>query len=134
MTSKKPAKKAGTSAVKSPAAVIRTASPAPPGKKSVVTRPLAPQPVAEQQPVRHAVASVTLKESVKQTPATTPFVESTAPVKTPTREVSGEELYNRIQFHAYLLAEKDGFKADPVHYWVQAERAAKTNLRKTAGT
>lgn len=70
------------------------------------------------------MVAVTVKASTSQTPPPAPIAQ----------EVSGEELYNRIQFHAYLLAEQDGFKADPVHYWIHAERAAKAEIRQAAGT
>jgi hypothetical protein len=70
-----------------------------------------------------------MRESAKPTPPPAPTAQTPVQVETPKQRVSGEELYNRIQFHAYLLAEKDGFRADPVHYWVQAEREAKAEIR-----
>lgn len=35
-----------------------------------------------------------------------------------------EERYRRIQEQAYLRAEKDGFRKDPVEYWLEAEAEA----------
>jgi hypothetical protein len=88
------------------------AVPAPVARQVEVV--VAPAPVAQPDQQAEA-ASPEVPEPVAQTPA-----------------VSGEELYNRIQFNAYLLAEKDGFKADPVHYWIQAERAVKAEIRQSA--
>jgi len=77
---------------------------------------VAPTPVAQPDKPAKAVAVPAVFEAVPQ---------ASAPI-------SGEDLYNRIQFNAYLLAEKDGFKADPVHYWIQAERAVKAEIRKSS--
>jgi len=59
----------------------------------------------------------------------TPDVPKTETTPPPPTGIPGEALYKCIQFEAYLLGERDGFKADPVHYWIQAERAVKKALR-----
>lgn len=103
-------------------------------KKSVAIQPSEYQPFTAPEPVKKAVMSETWKAPVIETPPPAPVVHAPVPVNTPTQAASGEELYNRIQYHAYLLAEKDGFRADPVHYWVQAERAVKAEIRHPTGT
>lgn len=87
-------------------------------------------PVAPVRP-----APVVVPEVRQPAPAATPAAPAPIAVEPAAAQkpaVSNEELYNRIQFNAYLLAEKDGFKADPVHYWIQAERAAKAEIRQSA--
>jgi hypothetical protein len=37
-------------------------------------------------------------------------------------EVSADERYLMIQTSAYDLAEKDGFRKDPLDYWLEAEQ------------
>lgn len=32
------------------------------------------------------------------------------------------EIHRVIELQAYLLAEKDGFKQSPLHYWLAAEK------------
>ncbi len=34
---------------------------------------------------------------------------------------TGEDVFNRVQQEAYYLAEQDGFREDPVYYWLTAE-------------
>ena len=34
---------------------------------------------------------------------------------------TGEDVFNRVQQEAYYLAERDGFRDDPVNYWLTAE-------------
>lgn len=121
MTSKKSVTKTRSCPAKSKP-VAKSLSP----KKPAAKQTPAPQRVVPQQASKRAVLPGVLADA----PATAPVP---APVTVPAREVSGEELYNRIQFQAYLLAEKDGFKADPVHYWVQAERTVKAEIRHPAG-
>ncbi len=136
MTNKKPVKKDNSKAGKRQATVAKSAVKAPVGRQPVAAQTPKSRPVAGQQPVRQAAVSVFLGGSVKQTPPpapVTPVAQAPAPVKVPTQQVSGEELYSRIQLQAYLLGEKDGFKADPVHYWIQAERAVKAEIRHPVG-
>ena len=54
MISKKPVKKAGSSAAKSPATVAKSAGKTPFGKKPVLTQAPGPQLAAKQQPVEQA--------------------------------------------------------------------------------
>ena len=44
-----------------------------------------------------------------------------APKKTAKKTPTPEERYKKVEAEAYFLAEKDGFKKDPVDYWVAAE-------------
>ena len=134
MTSKKPVKKAGSSAAESPATMAKSAAKTPVGKKPVLTQAPSPQPAAIRQPVNPAALCGILNESARQIPSPAPIAPGPVPVTAAPQEVSGKGLYNRIQLRAYLLAEKDGFTADPVHYWVQAERAVKAEIHQTAGT
>lgn len=36
--------------------------------------------------------------------------------------VSREDRFRQIETEAFLIAEKDGFKADPLCYWIAAEK------------
>jgi hypothetical protein len=131
MTSKKPAKKAVANKSKSTAKTANSATRAAAIKKTYSSQPSNDQRLAKHGQAKQEVLSGILTVQDKQTPPPTPAAREPSPV---TQEISGEELYNRIQFNAYLLAEKDGFKADPVHYWVQAERAVKAEIRRPAGS
>lgn len=39
------------------------------------------------------------------------------------KTMTPEERYMKVQEEAYLRAERDGFKANPVDYWLAAEAA-----------
>ena len=45
-----------------------------------------------------------------------------APVVAMAASVHSEERYRQIEMEAFLMAEKDGFKADPLCYWIAAEK------------
>jgi hypothetical protein len=131
MAIKKSVKKVGSSIVRAETKKAASAPKVAAGRKVVAAQPTSYKPVAKPNPVKQTVLSGILGETVSQPPAPAP----TAPESSSKpQEISGEELYNRIQFNAYLLAEKDGFKADPVHYWIQAERAAKAEIRHPTGS
>ena len=57
-----------------------------------------------------------------------PIVGTSAPAAASIPAVSPERRYAMVQEAAYLLAEKDGFKADPTTYWVAAEAAIDAQL------
>jgi hypothetical protein len=42
--------------------------------------------------------------------------------------LSAEERYQRIQFEAYLLAEKNAFAGDATEYWSKAEKIVDTQF------
>ncbi len=92
------------------------------------------------------VTSTPLRQSVfKQTqkftgtvPTTSPVVVSAPPTKTAkkvgtpvsvTTKISAEERHSMIQKEAYFLAEKDGFKDDPVKYWLKAEAVIDARIK-----
>lgn len=56
-------------------------------------------------------------------------VAKKAPAATAGRP-SPEERYRMIEQAAYYLAEKQGFKADPLATWIQAEREINARLAK----
>lgn len=127
MTNKKTAKKKTERSAKTVARSRKQAIKALPSRKTAAIHPVDNLTLT----TRLSGSRATLFDKpVASTQQTAPA----AAAATRTGEVSGEELYNRIQFKAYLLAEKDGFKADPVHYWVQAERAVKAEIRHPADT
>ncbi|MGX8883087.1 DUF2934 domain-containing protein [Methylovorus sp. SPW-M1] len=75
------------------------------------------------------------KPAVKKTAAkpAEPAAKKTTPKKTATakaasaktksspRKISAEERYKMTEVAAYFLAERNGFKGNPVEYWEQAE-------------
>lgn len=75
------------------------------------------------------------KPAVKKTAAkpAEPAAKKTTSKKTPTakaasaktksspRKISAEERYKMTEVAAYFLAERNGFKGNPVEYWEQAE-------------
>lgn len=73
------------------------------------------------------------KTAVKKAPAAK---KTTARKKTPAKKapakkvatLSAEERYQRIQFEAYLLAEKNGFAGDAGSYWAEAEKIVDTQF------
>ena len=95
-----------------------------PGTVAPLT-PIQITPIPQTEPVAPAAAKPPPQQAIPE--VTHP--ETKAPSAVEKAGISGEELYKRIQFDAYLLGERDGFKADPVHYWIQAERAVKKSLR-----
>jgi hypothetical protein len=143
MPSKKPQKS-------TPVKSVRKAFPKPATTRTAAKRPTrraATPRVTFEEPViterlsgtvtpPPAVAPVAALETPTAQPVTAVPPPAPEPPKTEVRSrtaaekagISGEELYKRIQFEAYLLGERDGFKADPVHYWIQAERAVKKAL------
>jgi len=105
----------------------------PKAAKKAVKRPAGARTVSRQnfvEPVMtERLPGIALGSAIEPVAApASPAVPKTETTTSPTA-VTGEELYKCIQFEAYLLGERDGFKADPVHYWIQAERAVKKALR-----
>lgn len=46
-------------------------------------------------------------------------VSAATPAK---KYISAEDKFKLIEKEAFLLAEKDGFRGDPLHFWVAAEK------------
>jgi hypothetical protein len=81
-----------------------------------------------------AKKKTTIKPEVKKAPAAKKAVAKKTPAKkaavkkTPTKKaaskskLSAEERYQRIQFEAYLMAEKNAFAGDASEYWSKAEK------------
>ncbi len=81
-------------------------------EKKVVTASETPKTT-----VKKAVAkAATAKPAVaKKTEAKVVTVAAPAPA-------SREDRFRQIEMEAFLLAEKDNFKADPLCYWIAAEK------------
>mgnify|MGYP000109059718 CR=1 FL=1 len=88
--------------------------PARSGRKAAPKKPAAP---------RHARA-------VPPAPPAPPS-QPPAPAPTPPArpQVSPEERFRMIQEAAYLIAEQDGFRHHPDHYWFAAERQIAERLQ-----
>jgi len=50
--------------------------------------------------------------------------------KSAVRTITAEERFKMIEAAAYYLAEKDGFRGDPTHYWLAAEKEIEGRLVK----
>lgn len=77
------------------------------------------------------VASETPKTTVKKAVAKTATVKKAVARKAETKvdaaapapvDASREDRFRQIETEAFLLAEKDNFKADPLCYWIAAEK------------
>ncbi|MCB4811881.1 DUF2934 domain-containing protein [Methylovorus menthalis] len=79
----------------------------------------------EKKPaVKKATAAKTAETAVKKTtPKKTASAKPAASAKTKSspRKISAEERYKMTEVAAYFLAERNGFKGNPVEYWEQAE-------------
>ncbi len=86
-------------------------------EKKVVTAAEAPKTTVKKAAAKDA----TVKEVVAK-----PVVAKKADAKVATEETpapaSREDRFRRIEMEAFLLAEKDNFKADPLCYWIAAEK------------
>jgi len=60
------------------------------------------------------------KAAAKKAPAKKAATKKKATPKA--MALSPEERYQRVEFEAYLMAEKNGFAADPSSYWIEAEK------------
>ncbi|MCF7838548.1 MAG: DUF2934 domain-containing protein [Candidatus Marinimicrobia bacterium] len=80
------------------------------------------KPGAQQQDLAPATPR---KAPAQKAPAKKAAVRKT-PVKkkavAPPAVLSSEERYRQIQQAAYFLAEKNGFRGDPLQYWTEAEQ------------
>jgi hypothetical protein len=60
------------------------------------------------------------KAAAKKAPAKKAATKKKATPKA--MALSPEERYQRVEFEAYLMAEKNGFAGDPSSYWIEAEK------------
>lgn len=83
-------------------------------KKSTSKKKTSPKKApAKKAPAKKAPAKKKAAAKKKVSPRKAPAAS---------RALSPEERYQRIQFEAYLLAEKNGFAGDATSYWNEAER------------
>ena len=77
----------------------------------------------EKKPaVKKTAAKPAEPAAKKTTPKKTPTAKAaSAKTKSSTRKISAEERYKMTEVAAYFLAERNGFKGNPVEYWEQAE-------------
>lgn len=119
-TTKKPAAKSSKTAAKTTTAK-KTASTKTATKTPAVKKPAAPKTTATKKPAAAKPAS-------KAAPKTT-VEKKFAPAKSPVTKLttsaiaapSPEQRYKMIEEAAYFIAEKNGFAAGSLDYWVTAE-------------
>jgi hypothetical protein len=75
--------------------------------------------------VRKKVAKKTSGKTTKKATVKKAAAKKAAP-KRP--RLSPEQRYRWIEQAAYLLAESDGFRGDPVAYWIDAEKQLAAEL------
>jgi len=81
----------------------------------------APKTAAEKKPAAAKAAPIK-KTAAKPAAAKKPAAKKPAAAKaTKSRKIGGEERYRMIEVAAYFLAERNGFKGNPVEYWTAAE-------------
>lgn len=57
----------------------------------------------------------------KRTTWTPKAAEDKKSVRKSCKNISAEDRFKMLELEAYLIAEKDGFKAPADHYWLKAE-------------
>jgi len=72
---------------------------------------------------RNGNACIAIKGGKETSPKKTASAKPAASAKTKSsaRKISAEERYKMTEVAAYFLAERNGFKGNPVEYWEQAE-------------
>jgi hypothetical protein len=81
----------------------------------------APKTAAEKKPAAAKAAPVK-KTAAKPAAAKKPAAKKPAAAKAAkSRKIGGEERYRMVEVAAYFLAERNGFKGNPVEYWTAAE-------------
>lgn len=81
----------------------------------------APKTAAEKKPAAAKAAPVK-KAAAKPAAAKKPAAKKPAAAKAAkSRKIGGEERYRMVEVAAYFLAERNGFKGNPVEYWTAAE-------------
>jgi hypothetical protein len=102
----------------------------------------------EKKTTKKATKKATTKKATKK--AATKKVSKKAVTKTPAKKaskkkatgkkasskktlteeapVSREDIFRRVELEAFLMAERDNFKADPLCYWIAAEKAVMQSL------
>jgi hypothetical protein len=87
-------------------------------------------PVATKTSTSAKTPQATTKRTAKPAPQASVIANSIKPqtsaVPTPAPKAepkeTGKSLLKKIEETAYFLAEKDGFRGSPHHYWVTAEK------------
>jgi hypothetical protein len=100
-----------TSTAKKAPAKKAAAKKAPAKKAAVKKAPAQKKTTAKKAPAKKAPAKK--KAAAKKAPAKKAAVNA---------GLSPEERYQRVQFEAYLMAEKNSFAGDPSSYWIEAEK------------
>ncbi len=92
-------------------------------KKAVAKKTTVKKAVANKTAVKKVAAKTAVPEATAKKASTAKSV-STKKVKTVagSAPVSREDRFRQIEMEAFLLAERDGFKADPLCYWIAAEK------------
>jgi hypothetical protein len=88
----------------------------------------APKTAAEKKPAAKKPAAAKAEPAKKTAAAAKPAAtkkpaakKAAAPKAAKSRKIGGEERYRMIEVAAYFLAERNGFKGNPVEYWTAAE-------------
>lgn len=77
------------------------------------------QKASAKTPAKATRAASAATDTGKKAPARK--ATATSPHQSAYTGVSNEERYRYVAEAAYFIAERDGFSADPVDYWLQAE-------------
>lgn len=88
-------------------------------KKAAAKKAPAKKTSAKKAPAKKTTATKKApakKAATKKAPAKKKAAKKTASPLRP------EERYHRVQFEAYLMAEKNRFAGDPSSYWIEAEK------------
>lgn len=82
----------------------------------------APKTAAKKPAAAKAVpAKKTATAAAKPAATKKPAAKKAAAKPAKSRKIGGEERYRMIEVAAYFLAERNGFKGNPVEYWTAAE-------------
>ena len=87
-------------------------------KTAAEKKPAAKKPAAAKAEPANKTATTAAKPAATKKPAAKKPATAKA---TKSRKIGGEERYRMIEVAAYFLAERNGFKGNPVEYWTAAE-------------
>lgn len=87
-------------------------------KTAAEKKPAAKKPAAAKAEPAKKTATAAAKPVTAKKPATK---KAAAPKAAKSIKIGGEERYRMIEVAAYFLAERNGFKGNPVEYWTAAE-------------
>ncbi len=97
-------------------------------KKTTIKKAVAKKTAVKTVAAKEAAPKATTKKvTAKKAPAKTATVGAAVTAKkvktvASPAPVSREDRFRQIEMEAFLLAEKDNFKADPLCYWIAAEK------------